>query len=73
MTERMGNLDGEGRSYAADDERRRAGSASDSVRTVDEESWRQLDREVWSSAAEPMITDADVEAGESRRAEQFED
>ena len=73
MSERMGSLDGEGRSYAAESEPRRVGSAPDSQRTVDEESWRHHDREVWSSAVEPMITDADVEAGESRRAEQFED
>lgn len=73
MSERQGSRKGkeEGRSYAG--EQSHSGRSPDSTRSADLDLRERGDAEVWSTTMEATITDADVEAGESRRAEQFED
>jgi hypothetical protein len=74
MSEREGSTAEEGRSEADLDrlERSEAGERSE-TRAPYEDIRREGDREVWSGALEAAVTDTDVEAGEWRRAEQFED
>jgi hypothetical protein len=77
MSERQGSAEGKGegrgRSYAIEQNRSRLSGSPDSERSLDFDLRDVGDREVWSATMEATITDADVEAGESRRAEQFED
>ena len=81
MPERDGSRDaagegegmGDARHYDAVVERQPSRGSSPLTRSSDDDLRRVGDREVWSGSFEATITDADVEAGEWRRAEQFED
>jgi hypothetical protein len=73
MSEREGSTVGEGMSDADVDRPARSGGRSGAANDPYDDLRREGDREVWGGALEAAVTDTDVEAGEWRRAEQFED